>query len=426
VSFGIPVRNGLGIGLLASTTLSTRRGISTPALSLNFLTGSLDGRITFTRSTTATFVGSNGLIQTAAINAPRFDFNPSTLLPLGLLMEEGRTNLMLQSEDFSVAITWAVVSATVTGNTTVAPDGTTTGDTIAASTTASYVSQNVTFTGDADKTYSVFVKAGTATVTRLVLRDTTAAVNRGGVNLTWTAGVPAGVATEGTLQGIDAYPNGWYRVRMLAVGVVAANVNQFRFSPDTAVGTNNTIFWGAQTENGAFATSYIPTTTVPVPRAAELALMTGTNFSSWYNVGEGTFVAAYDQLIATSNQVKTIASASDGSILNRIWGYVGSSPAGAPTMLVTTAGTAQATVINAVIGSNVTVKTAFAYKVNDFAITTNSGTVAIDPLGTVPTGLTSLGLGATFTNINHLNGHLRTLAYYAARLTNAQMQALTV
>jgi len=54
--------------------------------------------ITFTRSTTATFVGSNGLIQSAAINAPRFDFDPVTLAPLGLLMEEQRVNLLLNSD----------------------------------------------------------------------------------------------------------------------------------------------------------------------------------------------------------------------------------------------------------------------------------------------------------------------------------------
>jgi hypothetical protein len=98
MSFGVPVRNGLGIGLLPSTTLSSLRIGGRPALVLNFIgTTALDSRIAFTRSTTGTFIGSNGLIQSAAINAPRFDYNPTTLAPLGLLMEEGRTNLFLNS-----------------------------------------------------------------------------------------------------------------------------------------------------------------------------------------------------------------------------------------------------------------------------------------------------------------------------------------
>lgn len=51
----------------------------------------------FTRASTATFVGSNGLIQSAAINAPRIDYNPVTLECRGLLMEQSRTNLVFPS-----------------------------------------------------------------------------------------------------------------------------------------------------------------------------------------------------------------------------------------------------------------------------------------------------------------------------------------
>jgi hypothetical protein len=53
---------------------------------------------TFTRASTATFVGSDGLIQSAAINEPRFDH--STTAPnacRGLLIEESRTNLLFPS-----------------------------------------------------------------------------------------------------------------------------------------------------------------------------------------------------------------------------------------------------------------------------------------------------------------------------------------
>lgn len=52
---------------------------------------------TFTRSTTATYFDANGVMQTAAINEPRFDHDPVTLEPLGLMVEEQRTNLVLNS-----------------------------------------------------------------------------------------------------------------------------------------------------------------------------------------------------------------------------------------------------------------------------------------------------------------------------------------
>ena len=98
--FGISIRNGLGLGLgntpsLVTTPLSYRLA---PSLNLQFAGAeTLDSRITFTRTTTATFTGSDGLIQTAAIDAPRFDYNPVTLAPRGLLTEEQRINLVLNS-----------------------------------------------------------------------------------------------------------------------------------------------------------------------------------------------------------------------------------------------------------------------------------------------------------------------------------------
>ena len=69
-----------------------------PSLVLDFAgTGTLDSRVTFSRSTTGTYYNSSGVLTTAAINAPRFDYNPTTLQSLGLLVEESRTNVLLNS-----------------------------------------------------------------------------------------------------------------------------------------------------------------------------------------------------------------------------------------------------------------------------------------------------------------------------------------
>jgi hypothetical protein len=73
------------------------------ALDLQFaadktLTARVGPTPTFTRASSGTFVGSNGLIQTAATNVARFDHDPVTLDSRGLLIEESRTNLLLQSE----------------------------------------------------------------------------------------------------------------------------------------------------------------------------------------------------------------------------------------------------------------------------------------------------------------------------------------
>jgi hypothetical protein len=94
--FGIPIRNGASVGLGSIISLLSGSR-SAPTLALNFLSGSLDSRITFTRASTGTYFDSSGVLQTAAINAPRFDYDPSTLAAQGLLIEEARTNLVLNS-----------------------------------------------------------------------------------------------------------------------------------------------------------------------------------------------------------------------------------------------------------------------------------------------------------------------------------------
>lgn len=108
-----------------------------PSLFLNFDGGNLDNRITFTRSTTATFIGSNGLIQTAAINLPRFDYDPITLACKGLLIEEQRTNLVLNSANLVTQnVTVTAVASTISfyGTGTVSLSGAYTGSLTGAGT----------------------------------------------------------------------------------------------------------------------------------------------------------------------------------------------------------------------------------------------------------------------------------------------------
>jgi hypothetical protein len=95
---------GLGLGL------SYRTGSLRPALDLNFLGGALDSRFTLTRASAGWAFNSAGVLTSYATNVPRFDYDPATLAPRGLLLEEARTNLFLNS---AVGVTQAVTVAAV-------------------------------------------------------------------------------------------------------------------------------------------------------------------------------------------------------------------------------------------------------------------------------------------------------------------------
>ena len=98
-------------------------------LDLSFMTpGTLDPRITFTRASTATYTDFFGVIQTAAVNAPRWDYTGGALR--GLLIEEARTNVLLNSAALStqgVAVTAQAYTLSFYGTGTITTSGAATG-----------------------------------------------------------------------------------------------------------------------------------------------------------------------------------------------------------------------------------------------------------------------------------------------------------
>ena len=105
-----------------------------PKLALDFTTATLDARVTFTRTTgasnPATYTNSSGYVTAATNNEPRFDYNPVTLVCKGLLIEESRTNVCLNSEDFSTG--WSNGGVTIQTNQTTSPANTNTADLLTA------------------------------------------------------------------------------------------------------------------------------------------------------------------------------------------------------------------------------------------------------------------------------------------------------
>jgi hypothetical protein len=393
-----------------------------PSLILDFVgTGTLDPRITFTRASTATFTGSNGLIQTAAIDAPRFDYNPTTLAPLGLLIEEQRTNLRTYSEDFTNAV-WTKSAASIAADTVIAPDGTLTGDKLVENTATSrhFVFTTLTLTANTVYTLSVYMKAGERTTASFGLSSTANWAASSGI----VVNLATGVITSGTGT-IQSVGNGWYRVSITQTfGPANANGGMIIDLQTTAGypgdGFSGIYIWGAQLEAGAFRTSYIPTVASQVTRSADAASMTGTNFSDWYNATEGT---AYTEAASLATAyLGAIVGFSDGTLNNR-FSIRGMTASNQSTSLGLNSGVTQ---WSFTFSSQTTAATKFAlgYKVNDIAFTRNAATPLTDASALIPV-VNQLRIGAEGTGTQGYNGHIRQIIYYPRRLPNSTLQAIT-
>lgn len=404
-----------------------------PTLDLNFIgASSLDSRVTFTRASTATYFDSAGTMQTAAINAPRFDYSPSTLAARGLLIEEQRTNLLTYSEQFDNAA-WTKSNASITADAATSPAGTATADKLVEDTATSshFVRQNATGVIGTSYTSTVFVKAAERTAAVVVHFDGAAFC---GVSINLSTGVLSsppldlGVTDALATATVQNCGNGWYRVSVTRTQVTGTTLQTRIVTQSgangsyTGNGTSGLYIWGAQLEAGAFPTSYIPTGAATVTRNADVASMTGTNFSSWYNAVEGT-VYTQGQTFADNSASRTFVHIDDTTTNNRIMLNRNTSRVCAFTVSVS--GVNQADITNGpTISDGSTGFFAAVYKLNDFAVSSAATAPATDTSGTVPT-VSQMLIGSRPSGTNNINGYLRRISYYPTRLPNATLQALT-
>lgn len=385
------------------------------------VTGVATSFITFSRASTATRVNSSGLIETVASGAARIDYDPLAKSARGILLEEQRTNLLTYSSAFS---NWASYQTTVNSDVSVAPDGTTTADEIVRTAGATDSRQvTVTFSGNGTKSVSIFVKYSTSPSFGLSMYDYTASATRLSAAFVFNSGVPtSGNIGAGSVEAIENFGGGWYRIKLIVPNVVAANNNVLFVVPCDAGSSNGqkTAFWGAQAEDGAFATSYIPTTTATVTRIGDIATVPVSAFP--YITTEGTLVvhaATY-----APKDYAFGAELGDGTYNNRV--SVISGAVGSNSMFVDAAGVRPAFFgVAGVAGANMFYRAAIAYKVNDFASSVNGGNLQTTSSGAVPTGITTLHLGKFGGGGNILNGWIKQITYLPRRLTNAELQART-
>jgi len=391
---------------------------------------------TTTRNSIGTRVNKEGLIEVVGNDVPRIDYKDSS--DGALLLENSSTNLIPYSEDFSNAA-WDLFRISVTTENYASPNGSSTVKNIIAD-TSNNTHGIFDFVSASSGIYtsSAFFKANGynfACVRISVDGDTkrfSAVIDltNGNVTITDATGSPTSTSFS-----VNDYGNGWYRLSVScshSSGSVYLTISPSSTSNPTfssslpsflGDGTSGVLVFGAQLEQGSYATSYIPTSGSTVQRAADTA--SGAGNSEVFNSEQGILFA---NIAALANDLtnRTIAL-SDGTtsntvriqyltISNAIWATVTNIGAGGNQAIL------QYTSSDITINSKISLK----YKANDFSLWVNGFEVATDTSGvtfsanTLNTFQFDRGNGA-----EDFYGKTKELGYYDTALTDEELEYMT-
>ena len=379
----------------------------------------------YTPTTTKPITLYQPALQTAASGVARFDHDPVTQESLGLLIEEQRTNLALYSEQFDDGY-WVKSGMLFDYNSAVAPDGTTTADKVILNSTSQNAFVYRNSLAIAGRVVSVFVKPAGHNFLGIKLGNS-ATMTVDLVN--GVLGQIAGFASSDFLSAVDV-GNGFRRVSFKFPSGMST-LNYLAFTSRSTEAYDNTAFdgysgifiWGAQVEEGAFPTSYIPTVASQVTRSADSASMIGTNFSSWYRQDEGSFVLKYVE--NGNNSSATGLTVNDGTTTNRISFFAdgsGGTPV-EPTFVVVSGNATQALIVGSAPAINTVAQSALGYKVNSFVSIMNGSVINSDVVGIVPL-VTQMQIGNQL-NSSFANRSIKRLTYFPQRLDNAELVEMT-
>ncbi len=431
MSLVLPIRTALAYGYRDPTLTFdcdfTRGDLNTGTI--------LGPSITFTRASSGTYFDNQKVLQTAGSNVARFGHDPATGAPLGLLIEEARANLMLQSEDADNVV-HSKVRVTVDKNTIAAPDGNITMDSVleTAVTNTFHLDYDITnVSGSTAHTWSIFVKklntrryvqlqclenGGSSFQTKAVFDFNTGAftdvlTDDSGTQALFVEDVGGGIFRIGQSFTTEANTTG------IIPQIWIADADEDN-SNHVGAADEGVYAWGAQVEAGAFPTSYIATAGSSVTRAADVAITTDM---SWFNPTQGTIFAEYELVQAASTDI--VIQISDSGFTNslEIW----ANESGGPEVVYREGGSTRwQQLIGGASDSNPGIhQIAYAYKAGSLAAIKNAATgLQTSSYGTMGTGHTEATFCMTYDGFNQINGYLRKLRYWRERKANQFLATL--
>jgi len=373
----------------------------------------------FTRASSATVVNKAGLIETVGNGEPRIDFLGNTKGALKL--EPQRTNLVTYSEDFSDAF-WTKTNTTLTSNNEISPDGSLNADLSYPNTSASTkygviaIERVTSGLSSSEYTNSVFVKSNNWQWIYLI--------DPSGFKAVWFDVQNGIVGTQepNASGSIEDYGNGWYKCTVNThTSPVAYNYLGVYFSDsDNSVictnnGTSGVYIYGAQLEQGSYATSYIPTQGSAVTRLADVC-NNGAN-EQVINSTEG--VLYFEGSAFSETGSAGLISLSDGTTNNRVTIELDGN-------IVKGRITPSVGVLNAPTNITISSKIALKYKENDFALWVNGLEVAVINSGNTFSSntLTELAFDRG-DSAEDFYGNVKDARLYNIALTDSELAILT-
>jgi hypothetical protein len=325
-----------------------------------------------------------------ALAAARFDHDPLTGESLGLLVEEQRTNLWTYSGDPD-SLSWGLFGVTRrTTSPIAAPDGTsisTVFDFSAAPGRA--IEKSIAVSGN--NTVSAYLRTESGTETMYFTLNN-------GSNI---YSQPFTVTDE------------WQRFSFTLDTTGGTGVVAIRNG--AAGGAKSVYAWGVQYEAGASPTSYIPTTSAAMTRAADIATIEGADFASWYNSTDGTGYGEFDRENPGSSLVQ---------VLFHFAGPVGRFALYEHVPALAASGFYNLGVSACPVGTFCKHSGAFSGGGSGTESSAFDGVVVVGEAGTVNPDVNKLYIGSRPTG-QQLNGHIKRLTYWNTRLPDANLGAIT-
>lgn len=396
-----------------------RKGFQTPTILID--DGQASDLVTFSRSSSGWYWGADGLLKEAATDEMRFDYDPASGELLGLLIEEARTNELLDSLNLST-VNWdmaAAITLTTGQSSVIEGQNSVLVDKNGAGGSKSYSQALGTFTGNSES-FSVILEQGTAAQTHIGIYDKTASAWVALVLIDWSAETisdpSSGTAKLQKLS--DSGPNGGkvFRAWITDAGTTGNDRRLHVYPASTSDVTGTIYHHHAQFEDGSFPSSPIITAGSAVTRSADVATVTDL---SWYNDEEGAFVVDYNRDIITS--FGYLLSVNAGSFNNRIAMFSG---AYSVNYRFIVDGTPEAAGAGSQSVQNRKNTIGISYSDSNFVSYLNGVQDYNDIVSSTPT-VSEMVIGSNYIKGDVLNGHIRSLHYYPERLVNSKLKQLT-